>query len=265
MVAMNSALRSLRSVTSSLLRNVACKQPRYLTSAVASSLHSPLGNGGSELRQWNPILRMFSASSTAVSKPKSDENLLRVLDSEIECAVEDDTPLEESAAKSIPFVIEDKPGEQSVILKRKFGNEDIKVEVLPLGIGLGMEDAEDDMEEEEGENNDEGELNLTVSISKGDGPLVEFSCSATIGEEDVMINVNSVAMKDPKSEIPEDSAYEGPDFHDLDDELQKSLHEYLQTRGINANMVNYMFKYMNHKDNKEYLRWLNNIKNFIQH
>ncbi|XP_042386643.1 uncharacterized protein At2g39795, mitochondrial-like [Zingiber officinale] len=59
-------------------------------------------------------------------------------------------------------------------------------------------------------------------------------------------------------------AYEGPDFSDLDENLQKSFHKYLEIRGISPLTTNFLHEYMINKDSREYLLWLKNLKQFIQ-
>lgn len=52
---------------------------------------------------------------------------------------------------------------------------------------------------------------------------------------------------------------------DLDENLQKAFLKYLEVRGINPSTTNFLHEYMIKKDNKEYLEWLKNLKNFIEH
>ena len=54
-----------------------------------------------------------------------------MLDEEIHCAIESDPPTQDVKLEdTIPFEIEDLPGIQMITLQRKYGNEEIKVEVL---------------------------------------------------------------------------------------------------------------------------------------
>ncbi|GLJ55244.1 hypothetical protein SUGI_1185290 [Cryptomeria japonica] len=93
--------------------------------------------------------RAIHAAVGTVAISNTDENLIKVLDSEIQCAVESESPNEDVVTPgTIPFTIEDNPGEHSVILRRKYGNEDIKVEVL--GVGMVDQEGEDDDDDEEG-------------------------------------------------------------------------------------------------------------------
>lgn len=51
---------------------------------------------------------------------------------------------------------------------------------------------------------------------------------------------------------------------DLDENLKKAFHKYLEIRGIKPSSTNFLFEYMVNKDSQEYLTWLNNLKNFIE-
>lgn len=51
---------------------------------------------------------------------------------------------------------------------------------------------------------------------------------------------------------------------DLDENLQKAFHKYLEIRGIKPSTTNFLHEYMIEKDNKEYVRWLKDVKDFVQ-
>jgi complement component 1 Q subcomponent-binding protein, mitochondrial len=50
---------------------------------------------------------------------------------------------------------------------------------------------------------------------------------------------------------------------DLDENLQKAFHKYLELRGITALNTNFLHEYMINKDSREYLLWLCNLKAFL--
>lgn len=54
------------------------------------------------------------------------------------------------------------------------------------------------------------------------------------------------------------------DYRDLDDKLQDMLYEFLDERGINDELAVFLHEYMRKKDRMEYMRWLTNIKTFIE-
>merc|ERR1712187_932281 len=59
------------------------------------------------------------------------------------------------------------------------------------------------------------------------------------------------------------SLYAGPPFENLDEELQTFLERFLEERGINAELANMIPDYIQVKEQKEYVRWLENVKNFV--
>ncbi|KAF2685527.1 regulatory protein-like protein suaprga1 [Lentithecium fluviatile CBS 122367] len=58
--------------------------------------------------------------------------------------------------------------------------------------------------------------------------------------------------------------YTGPPFSNLDEDLQILLEKYLEERGINTRMALFIPDYIDHKEQKEYIRWLNNVKTFVE-
>ncbi|XLS80689.1 hypothetical protein HN51_046520, partial [Arachis hypogaea] len=77
------------------------------------------------------------------------------------------------------------------------------------------------------------------------------------------ITIDSLSLKN-LDESEDQLAYEGPEFTDLDENLQKAFHKYLEIRGIKPSTTNFLQEYMFSKDNKEYLGWLKNLKNFVE-
>ncbi|KAK7292910.1 hypothetical protein RJT34_15766 [Clitoria ternatea] len=203
-----------------------------------------------------PILPSLRFANAFGSQAAADDHLIEVLHSEIQCAQEDDrAPHQVKIPDDFPFEIEDNPGERTIQLKRQYEDETIKVQVdIP---NVAPEEYED---ENDGEKNDsESSIPLVVSVLKGDGVCLEFGVTAFPDE----ISIDSLSIK--QSEESEDQlAYEGPEFTDLDENLQKAFHKYLEIRGIKPSTTNFLQEYMFSKDNKEYLMWLKNLKNFVE-
>ncbi|KAF7825621.1 Mitochondrial glycoprotein [Senna tora] len=192
----------------------------------------------------------FAKSFSA--KTSADENLIRVLETEIKCAEEEDLDVE-NAPDNFPFTIEDHPGERTILLKRLYEDETITVQVdIP---NVAPEEGEDDDEE----SHSDSSIPLVVNIYKRFSPILEFGVTAFPDE----ISIDSLSIKN--SEESEDQlAYEGPEFHDLDENLQKAFHKFLEIRGIKPSTTNFLHEYMIKKDTKEYHMWLKNLKKFIE-
>ncbi|KAL2835043.1 mitochondrial glycoprotein [Aspergillus cavernicola] len=59
------------------------------------------------------------------------------------------------------------------------------------------------------------------------------------------------------------SLYAGPPFENLDEDLQSYIERYLEERGINTELANMIPDYIQVKEQREYVRWLENVKNFV--
>ncbi|XP_068668957.1 uncharacterized protein At2g39795, mitochondrial-like [Aristolochia californica] len=210
-----------------------------------------------ELCRGTPVCsRHFSSLA---KKPNSDANLLKVIDNEIKSAEEsDDHDQVEEVPEGFPFAIEDNPGDQTITLRREYQGETITVVVHMPDLVSGEND-EDDNDDQNDENPNQSSIPLIVSISKGQGPIMEFNVTAFPDE----ISIDNLSLKE--QETSEDQlAYEGPDFVDLDENLQKALHKYLEIRGIKPSTTNFLHEYMINKDSREYLNWLQTLKKFVQ-
>ncbi|CAN1770093.1 Uncharacterized protein At2g39795, mitochondrial [Linum perenne] len=202
------------------------------------------------------FLPLSRFATSAVASKKAEDNLVRVLDSEIDCA---DEPRDYEVPDGFPFKIEDNEGERTIILTRNFEDETIKVEVDMLNVDED-EDTEDDKNDDDDEEaSDSSNIPMVVTISKGNGQELEFGITAYPDE----ITIDNLSIKNPSSS--EDRLpYEGPDFGDLDENLQKAFHKYLEIRGIKPSTTNFLLEYMTNKDSREYLNWLNNLKKFVE-
>nr|GLL20888.1 uncharacterized protein At2g39795, mitochondrial-like [Ipomoea trifida] len=191
---------------------------------------------------------------------KSDEALLKVIESEIGCAVETEgIDKVEDVPAGFPFKIEDNPGYQTITLTREYQGETICVEVHMPDLVTGEENQEVASGDEDNEQGSESQIPLVVRVSKKNGPALEFGCTAYPDE----ISIDSLSIRDPNS-AEDQIAYEGPDFTDLDENLQKAFHKYLEIRGIKPSTTNFLHEYMINKDGREYLMWLKNLKKFVE-
>ncbi|KAL5709460.1 hypothetical protein ACHQM5_020144 [Ranunculus cassubicifolius] len=204
--------------------------------------------------------------SSTPKKLNSDKNLLEIVKSEIEDAKESgDHDQEIKIPEEFPFKIEDEPGKSSISLERHHQGEIIRVEVqIPTLAEDENENDQDEDKDDEGKDDEESDpassLAMVVSVSKGKNePCLEFCCTAYSDE----IVIDSLFVKNPESS-DDGFDYEGPDFADLDQELQEAFNVYLQDRGIKPSTTNFLFEYMFNKEHKEYLRWLKTVKSFVK-
>ncbi|CAL9780383.1 unnamed protein product [Musa acuminata subsp. burmannicoides] len=260
MTAVSLLRRSLRLHLSPALfrrhgRSLFTSSPLAASSALAlSPSHGAIPRG---LRPpSSPLFPRFASSNIS-----GDENLKRVIDSEIQCARElDNHGQEVDVPENFPFEIIDSPGDQAVFLKREFAGENIQVTVLMnFDEQDDMEETdEDDGDDESNESSMEPSVSLVVTIEKGESSLLEFCCNLNAHE----LEIESMVIK--KRDDPDDQgAYQGPEFSDLDENLQKALYKYLEVRGIESSLFDFLHEYMLAKDEREYLTWLKNMKEFV--
>ncbi|XP_022947778.1 uncharacterized protein At2g39795, mitochondrial-like isoform X1 [Cucurbita moschata] len=258
-MALNSIFRRASSLVLPLaVRSIAT--PRSFHHAISAAITVGKRNLSQDLNRsfFLPSLRSYSAASES---NKADVSLLNVLESEIQCAEEDDQNSQvDEIPEEFPFKIQDNPGERTISLSRKYEDEIIKVEVDMPNVAAEDEDEDND----EGGDNDEqtreeSSIPLVVSISKESGECLEFGVTAFPDE----ISIDHLSIK--KADGSEDQlAYEGPEFQDLDENLQKAFHKYLEIRGIKPSTTNFLHEYMVNKDSREYSMWLKNLKNFVE-
>jgi complement component 1 Q subcomponent-binding protein len=216
--------------------------------------------------------------------------------------------------------LEDKAGNQEVVLTRTFGDEKIRITftTADLNNNVNPEDALEDQAmyddadmdvqsggantkgainqgntqdgnirvapedrvspadreelEEDYDNEGEGEQGFPAHASirierAGKGAL---AIEATAQDGDFLIE-DLYYFPDPELADPQTAEkdwarrtlYTGPPFNNLDEDLQILLEKYLEERGINTRLALFIPDYIDHKEQKEYISWLNNVKNFV--
>lgn len=92
-----------------------------------------------------------------------------------------------------------------------------------------------------------------------------------IAQDGAIIVENLYYYSDPKLAHSTDPAavheaqetYPGPPFGSLDEDLQILMERYLEERGITQPLALFAAEYMDYKEQREYVSWLKNVKNFI--
>ncbi|KAB2600486.1 hypothetical protein D8674_010757 [Pyrus ussuriensis x Pyrus communis] len=87
----------------------------------------------------------------------------------------------------------------------------------------GEDDNDDNQNDDNDEHANQSSISLVITVSKGNRPVLEFSVTAYLDES----HIDSLAVKNPE-DSEDQIAYEGPHFHDLDENLQKAFHKYLE-------------------------------------
>lgn len=155
------------------------------------------------------------------------------------------------------FLLQDTRNSNCFVLAKGFGNEEIIVRV-DLDAQASVEEDEED---EEGEEEDEEGLpvEFQVTITKGGDDTLLFDCESD-GE---YLTITRVALENIFEEDDSPPAYKGPIFQDLDDTLQQAFVDFLEERGVNAHLGEFIRVYVEDKATLEYQQWLIRVRDFI--
>ncbi|KAL2919745.1 Mitochondrial acidic protein mam33 [Polyrhizophydium stewartii] len=171
--------------------------------------------------------------------------------------------LEEFKSKGI-WKVEDKPGSKDVTLTRTFGNE--KITLYFNTDALTEQNIETEEEEEEGV-----PVVTSVIIEK---PGVEGAIEITATAQDGAFFIDHVSfVKSPglahdqtaEGDWQRRSLFGGPIFGDLDESLQDVFHRYLEERGFDTGLANFVGLYIEDKEQREYRNWLASLNKFVSH
>lgn len=160
--------------------------------------------------------------------------------------------------KKSPFKLIDGEGDVNMVLEREVGDKTVRIEwqlTSPF---------QPDVEEGEGEDPGMESTEMSVTVeNKSTGAGITFFCTTQTGEDHRYIigNVKSFTSAEEKDSI---SSYHGPEFEDLDDKLQESFDEYLAEIGINSELCDFVDAMAVDKEQREYVRWLQTTKKFLQ-
>ncbi|KAJ8900076.1 hypothetical protein K2173_024192 [Erythroxylum novogranatense] len=141
------------------------------------------------------------------------------------------------------------------VLTRTYGNEEISVSVMRMA-NFVPGDGEDD-------DGDIDQLFLHVDISKeGREKSLQFLC----GLYPDALGIHSVSFR-PKVESLNFqgalSTYNGPTFEYLDERMRDALHSFIDERGVNESLFNFLQAWMYVKDHRNLLRWFKTVGKFI--
>ncbi|PHH68622.1 hypothetical protein CDD83_6029 [Cordyceps sp. RAO-2017] len=158
-------------------------------------------------------------------------------------------------------------------------DEEVPVELASGGKGgarsaAAPQQQQQQLEEEDELDEDElGEevatpINLHIVVEKPGQAAGAMSIDAVA--HDGQLNVENVWYHADAQEARSDDAplrskaYLGPPFGSLDEDLQVLLERFLEERGIGQAMAIFVPDYVNAKEQREYLRWLADVKTFVE-
>jgi len=264
-----SSFRVLRSLTASTSRTASAR-------AFARSFHVP--RLGSQLASQAavPASRWFSASARLMGDGSTDLALSQKLTEELKYEQEVGAEAKEpefltAFKKRGVWEVDSVEGSDEVTLRRKFGNESVRVM-------FSISDLQTDVESEEfeGVEGEEGEdahnsypVRCSISVAK-DAGVGALTFDAMVQEGLFVIeNISFYADGKLGTEMTAEAdwkrrgLYIGPQFETLDVGVQEEFIRYLQERGINDNLALFIPELIEYKEQKEYVNWLGKVKGFV--
>lgn len=203
-----------------------------------------------------------------------------------------DQPTEENSydefLQKFDYSIIETPGKNLAQIEKKVGNEEVvkvffdvaQVANLPYDAQM-LESTTDntDLAENNSESlNDEFDsmadkfANVKVVVVKNaTQSAVSFELLMNLDEGSFYIDsvtpfksAEAALDESANAEVGRELIYQGPPFSNLDTELQESLEIYLESRGVNSELSSFIAAYSEAKENKEYVEWLKEMKNYFE-
>ncbi|EXJ94798.1 hypothetical protein A1O1_03196 [Capronia coronata CBS 617.96] len=111
-------------------------------------------------------------------------------------------------------------------------------------------------------------IHLTITVTKPSKRAIEIRAVAAEGAIEIETisffpDESLLEADTPKEALEARSLYAGPPISNLDPELQAMLDKYLEERGIDAQLASFLPEYVDYKEQREYVKWLNDMKKFI--
>ncbi|BGP39560.1 Mitochondrial acidic protein mam33 [Rhodotorula kratochvilovae] len=229
-----------------------------------------------------PALRPFSSSFPRFEPSALSTKLGEELSFEVESGDANAEPefLQAFKADGVWTVV-DEAGSDEIQLTRSFGNESIR-----MIFSISDLDAEQDVPEEyteEGADAGSGgvgdeaagpsehnfPVETSITITKTTGGALTIDAIA----QDGLFTINNIAYY-PDADVAlgmtsEDDwkrqgLYMGPAFDNLDEGVQSEFEAYLEERGINSALALFIPDLAEWKEQKEYVRWLDGTKTFLE-
>lgn len=168
------------------------------------------------------------------------------------------------------FTLKETPGNMEVVLEGSVAGDSVRVkfdaqDVIELEDEYDGDEEENDeaeYDEEESEEEEEDELpgiRFVADVTR-DNQGLQFECvaSSNVTIERVRFLKDFAAAKD------DESRYFGPNFIDLELDVQEKLYEYLADRKVDDNLAQFITQYADLKEQREYLSFLEDATKFVK-
>ncbi|KAJ7911044.1 mitochondrial glycoprotein [Mycena leptocephala] len=220
--------------------------------------------------------RAFSVSARSLKAGSSDVALSQKLAEELKYENEE-TPAGEQPEFLASFMsqgiwkIQDTPNNSEVVLTRQFGNENIQVKfsVVDLQMSEDPEFDEDTEEAPEEEMPSSDYMRAVVSITKSTAPgAMQIDMEVQSGSflvQNVTYYADGKLGDDAtvEGDWKRRALYMGPEFTTLDVSVQEQFEKFLEERDLGENTAFFVLEYAQYKEQREYVKWLENVKKFV--
>ncbi|KAI9207087.1 mitochondrial glycoprotein [Polychytrium aggregatum] len=217
--------------------------------------------------------RLFSVSALRSGSGIVDRDLSQKLKEELKFETENTETLPDwlkEFQNRGTFKIEDKPGDREVTLVRHFGNE--KISIVFSTDALTADNFIDQELEEESSEEPGYPVQLTVLIEKKSGNDDHGALQLAATVQDGAFFIDNISFFESSSLAADTSAeadwqrrgkYSGPVFADLDETLQDTFLKFLEERGFDPVLAEFIPSFVEYKEQKEYINWLHQISGFV--
>lgn len=154
----------------------------------------------------------------------------------------------------------EKAGDTTMVLKKQIRDLTATIEFQLVSPSYNNEQEE---EEGGGQMEPQETTDFSVSVEKPNGNGAIFYCTTVGSDEKYRFIVGNVRYFSDQAEKTSISAYNGPEFEDLDDQLQTGIDEWLSALGINEELCDFVDAMAVDKEQREYMRWLNKIAEIV--
>lgn len=235
----------------STLRHAVARNGRM---ALANSRFAPMGS---------VVSRKFSASAAAAKLQKGVADELQFEKEQYE---------KPEIISKLPkeWKMIETPGNVNMKIEKELENDrtcKIEWQLVAPYMDDDMENMEGNSEGKDGESQmpemlDETDFTITIEKKSGEQGLTAF-CNTQQGDGHRFV-VGNVKVWSSVQERDDPAAYNGPDFEDLEDKVQEAMDEYLGEIGITDEIYDFIDASATDKENREYMRWLENLNNFLK-
>lgn len=113
-------------------------------------------------------------------------------------------------------------------------------------------------------------INLSILIEKPGKTDGALNIDATARDGEIVVDnmffyedATVARIDSPEAAQKRADVYPGPPFGSLDEDLQVLMERFLEERGINESLAVFVPDYVDAKEQQEYIRWLKNVRTFV--